>query len=318
MYIQGGKNIKVGIIGMPIDFSSYGHGEGCNKGPENIRINGLIKGLEKFEIEYQDFGDVQIPPKGKVANKRLKYLEEIVEATDNLIKKTRQCKEEGFFPLILGGDHSAAIGSIKAIKDLETDKTGLLWIDSHPDCNTKSTTTSGNIHGMVIPQLAKGGHPGLMELGKEVNFNEIAMLGIKNADQSELKFIKDNNIYLQDIWEIEKKGIEKVANSAINYLLENNKKIYVSLDLDVIDIEYAPGVGTPTHGGITYREILYVSRLLNKLFRSRILAGVDIVELNPSRDKNKKTVSLAVEIIMSILGYEYGPFAIFRDNRGPI
>ena len=318
MNIQGGNNIKVGIIGMPIDFSSFGHGEGCNKGPENIRTNGLTKGLEKFEIEYKDFGDVNIPPKGKILNKRLKYLEEIAEASTNLYNKTKKCVEDGYFPLVLGGDHSGVIGSFKAVNESEAEGVGLLWIDSHPDCNTKNTTTSGNIHGMVIPQLAKGGHPGLMDIGKEVFFKDIAMLGIKNADQAELKFIQDNGIFVKNIWEIEKSGIDNTLKSVVDYLLERNVKIYVSLDLDAVDIEYAPGVGTPTHGGITYREILYLSRILNYLLRKGILAGLDIVELNPSRDKNKKTVAMAVEVIMSVIGFEYGPFAIFRDNRGPI
>jgi arginase len=157
-----------------------------------------------------------------------------------------------------------------------------------------------------------------MEIGREVMFKDIAMLGVKNADQAELKFIRENNIFIKNVWDIERQGIDKTLKAAIEYLLDRNKKIYVSLDLDVIDVEYAPGVGTPTHGGITYREILYLSRALSQLFNSKILCGLDVVELNPSKDKNKKTVSLAIELIMSVLGYEYGPFAIFRDNRGPI
>jgi len=310
---------KIGIIGSPIDYSSFGHQTGCNAGPAAIRQGGLLRALQKFCLDFCDYGDITVPPAGGIQNKRLKYLPEIAKANAELYTLTTRCLKEGNFPLVLGGDHSAVIGSIKAVNDFYNGKAGLLWVDSHPDCNNQTTTTSGNIHGMVVPQITDGGTEDLMKIGcSRVKFSSMAFLGVKNADQAELSFIVKNKIKKADVWDITKQGISPVVKKIIKYLSKNNKKTYVSWDLDVIDIQYAPGVGTPTYGGLTYREALYFSRILRELKQKGLLAGLDIVELNPNADENKKTTALAVELIMSVLGYEYGPFAIFRDNRRPI
>lgn len=312
-------NQNIALIGSPIDYSAFGHGEGCNEGPTAIRDGGLLAGLKKHSIRYKDFGTVPVPRAEDPHDPRLKFIEEIKTANQHLYTTTYDSLVEGFFPVVLGGDHSGVIGSIKAAHDFYENGIGLLWLDAHLDCNTEKTTTSGNIHGMVIPQLTGDGAPELVGLSqKTLPYQNVAFVGIRNPDPPEIEYIQNNAIYMQDIWTVQELGIAQTINLAIQRLRKNTDKIYVSFDLDVVDEQFAPGVGTPTYGGLTYREIMYVSRVLRGLYQNNQLAGIDIVELNPMRDIDNKTANLAVEWIMSVLGYEYGPFVRFRDNRPPL
>lgn len=312
-------NQNIALIDSPVDYSAFGHGEGCNEGPTAIRDGGLLTGLQKHSISYKDFGAVPVLKAEDPHNPRIKFLEEIKTANQHLYATTYDSLVEGFFPVVLGGDHSGVIGSIKAAHDFYENGIGLLWLDAHLDCNTQETTTSGNIHGMVIPQLTGDGAKELVAISKkQLRYDDIAFVGIRNPDPPEIKYIQNNAIYLQDIWAVQEQGIAQTINLAIQHLLKITDKIYVSFDLDVVDEQFAPGVGTPTYGGMTYREIMFVSRVLRILFQNNQLAGIDIVELNPSLDKEHKTTHLAVEWIMSVLGYEYGPFVRFRDNRAPL
>lgn len=310
---------KIAILGVPIDYSAFGHGEGCDQGPQAIRDQGLLSGLQKHQVDFEDMGDLTMPPAGKVENNRLKFVTEITAANKDLYDKTTQILADGRLPIVLGGDHSGVIGSIKAVNDFYNDDIGVLWLDAHLDCNTEATTTSGNIHGMVVPQLTGDGAPELVSLGKNtIPHERFAFVGIRNPDPPELDYVDKNTIFMRDIWDIQEQGIANVLQEAIDYLKTKSKKLYLSFDLDVIDALFAPGVGTPTHGGLTYRETIFVSRKLRKLFQDGTLVGMDIVELNPQLDKDNATAHIAVEYIMSILGYEYGPFVRFRDQRPPL
>lgn len=313
------NNRKIAIIGVPLDYSSFGHKQGCDQAPKAIRKAGLKTGLERYNVNYVDWGDIAIPLAKEPINPRMKHEKEIAEVASELYKTTVNCLNKERLPLILGGDHSAPIGSIKAVYDFYQGNVGILWVDAHPDCNNEQTTTSGNIHGMALRQLIEGGSEPLQKIGSyKLKRKDVVLLGIKNPDPAELKFINQNQIKIVDIWQIEKKGIHQAAEKAVNFLLKDNKKIYISFDLDVIDQKYAKGLGITTYGGLEYRETLYLARYLRKLFQKGKMAGLDVAELNPKNDKNNGTAGLAVEIIMSILGYDYGPFVKFRDNRTPI
>jgi len=312
-------NQNIALIDSPVDYSAFGHGEGCDEGPTAIRDTGLLTGLEKHAIPYKDFGVIPSPKADNPHNPRLKFLNEIKAANQHLYATTYSALVESLFPIVLGGDHSGVIGSIKAAHDFYEDGIGLLWLDAHLDCNTEATTTSGNIHGMVIPQLTGDGAKELVEISnKQVPYENIAVVGIRNPDLPEIEYVHNNAIYMQDIWAVQEQGVAQTINHAIQHLLKSTDKVYVSFDLDVVDEQFAPGVGTPTYGGLTYREIIFVSRVLRRLFQNNQLAGIDIVELNPSQDVANKTANLAVEWIMSVLGFEYGPFVRFRDNRPPL
>ncbi len=310
---------KIAIIDSPVDYSAFGHGEGCNQGPDAIRRTGLLTGFKKHALTYYDFGAIPIESTYNQGNTRLKFLNEISTANQHLFTTTYDALTDGYFPIILGGDHSGVIGSIKAVHDFYEQGIGLLWLDAHLDSNTEQTTTSGNIHGMVIPQLTGDGVHELVSIGQtHLPYRNIVCVGIRNPDPPEIEYVHTHAVYVQDIWTVQELGIAQTINLAIQRLRKNTDKIYVSFDLDVVDEQFAPGVGTPTYGGLTYREIMYVSRVLRGLYHNNQLAGIDIVELNPMRDIDNKTANLAVEWIMSVLGYEYGPFVRFRDNRPPL
>jgi arginase len=310
---------SVAVIGMPIDYSAYGHAEGCDKGPRAIREAGLVRGLRRYGVRFADYGDIALPKSRRPGDVRMKFLAETVESAKLLYGKVSDALARGLFPVTIGGDHAGSIGAIRAVNDHHKGALGVLWLDAHLDSNTRATTTSGNIHGMVIPQLSLGGEPALSAIGEyPMRPRDFVPFGIRNPDPAELDYVKRHKVSMIDIWEVEGAGVAKALAKAIGYLKRNKRKIYASIDLDCVDIAYAPGVGTPTHGGLTYREAIYIARELRGLYERGMLAGLDIMEMNPRADKGGKTAGLAVEMILSILGYEYGPFVIFRDKRGPL
>lgn len=309
---------RLGLIGVPIDFSAFGHAAGCSAGPTQLRA-ALAPGIRRYAIPVRDYGDVPIPPPRRVANPRLKHLPEVAAANRSLYERTRQCLQAGDVPVVLGGDHSGVIGSVKATLDHLAGDVSLLWIDSHPDCSTEATTVSGNLHGMVIPQLTAGGTSELMGIGeRQLPFDQLGYFGVKDANPAEIDFIRTHRIVSADVWTIERHGTDVALRSVLGELLHSGRKLYVSFDLDVVDVSCAPGVGTPTRGGLSYREALYVTRVLRELFREGAVVGLDVVELNPSVDLDGRTAVLAAELLLSLVGYDYGPYQVFQDRREPL
>jgi arginase len=296
----------VNIIGVPIDLGSQR--VGVDMGPNALRYAGLVAVLQQAGMSVKDWGDIQVPtPESQsVGSKNLKYLDAIVEVSERLAVMTAQIVEEGGLPLVLGGDHSLAIGSISGYVATACQNHGVVWIDAHPDCNTPETTISGNIHGMALSTLLGSGEPRLVNChreGSKVQVDSVALVGIKDADPAEQVFLREKGLKVFSMDDINAHGIAHAADGISR--LFSGRDLIVSLDLDVVDSLFAPGVGIRSHGGLTYREVKYLCRYLGQHFH---IAGIDLVELNPVFDKDNQTAELAIELVMALLGQDYGDY----------
>src|SRR5258707_1243451 len=205
------------------------------------------------------------------------------------------------FPLVLGGDHSIALGSVTGVTRVHKD-VGILWIDAHADFNTEETTPSGNIHGMALAALAGLGNNRLTEIGgwsPKLNTQRIVIVGARDLDHDEQHLLRTHNIHVFTMSDIDQRGISDVMQQALALAGQANNGIHLSLDMDALDPTYAPGVGTPVRGGLTYREAHLAMELIADSGR---LVAMDVVEVNPILDRENATALLAVELVTSALG----------------
>jgi len=307
---------KVTLIEAPIDFSAYGHKEGAGSGPQKIRELQIANILRKNNVDVSEVTNIKIPNTNNVTDITSKFEGETAEASINVKNAVIDSLKNQRLPITIGGDHTVALGTIAGVNSFGK-KTGILWIDAHADANTPETTTSGNIHGMVAANIMGYNHR--VEMKKIFDSNYIdqqnfVYLGLRNVDSPERELIKKDNILNFTIWDIERDGIEIVSGKALNYLSKKCDRLHISLDLDVVDEIWAPGVGISTEGGLTYREIIY---LAHKLSKSNF-SSLDVVELNTKTDIDNKTAELALELICAFLGVNYGAYERFRDKRGPL
>lgn len=304
---------KIQIIGAPLDFGS--HALGVDLGPSAIRHAHLVKILKNLGFRIVDTGNISISTKEKRnENRNLKYLNSILEFNKELGEKIIKGFKDNFFPVTLGGDHSISIGSISAVSKIKKN-IGLIWIDAHPDSNTDKTTLTGNIHGMPLSSLLGKGYPKLVNFlftGPKVKAENTVIIGAKDIDQAERKILKKLKVLMYTIDDIEEKGISEIVKTALKRISKNISHLHVSLDLDVIDIKDAPGVGMPNYGGLNYREISYITRKIGETSFSK---SIDIVELNPTRDIENKTAKLAVELIVNLLGKRYSPYEAYLEEN---
>jgi arginase len=204
------------------------------------------------------------------------------------------------FPIFLGGDHSIAIGTVSGVAK-HFERTGLIWLDAHADFNTPQTSPSGNIHGMPLRVLTGGGHPDLVAIGGEgasVRTEDVVIVGLRSVDLEERRLLREAGIRVYTMKEVDAYGIASVVRRALN-ALSHLDRVHVSLDLDVVDPDVAPGVGTPVRGGLTYREAHLVMELINE---AGIATSLDVVEINPILDERNGTAELAVELVASLMG----------------
>ncbi len=293
---------KVSIIGAPLDLGQARRG--VDMGPSAIRYAGLIDRLKKLPFQIDDLGDVEIPQRAHQKNgdhPTLRNLEAVVKANENLAQAVSDQVGKGNFPLVLGGDHSIAIGTVAGVAK-HYENLGVIWYDAHGDLNTDETTPSGNIHGMPLAASLGLGNPQLTDIlyhGQKVKPENVVLIGIRELDEAEKDFIKKLNIRTYTMHEVDRLGMAKVVEETIEYLKERTDGVHLSFDLDGIDPTEAPGVGTPVIGGATYRE----SHLaLEMLAESGLITSAEFVEVNPMLDKRNKTVTLTVALIASLLG----------------
>jgi len=306
------ENLKIKIFGVPMDLGAYR--VGVDMGPNALRYAGLIRCIQKLGIEIVDIGNLPVPtPESRTSGrKNLKYRDEIAKVSEELAQSTQDTLKGGYFPLILGGDHSIAIGSISGVSSMFKGKFGVVWIDAHPDCNTPDTTLSGNIHGMSLAVVLGHGDGRLVNChtpGAKLDPSNICIVGAKDFDREEKKFIADNKIKLFTIDDISDIGIKDMMKE-IRKHFAGLDGIFVSLDLDVIDVAFAPGIGIRSHGGLTYREIRHLCRSLCKSFN---ILGMELVEFNPIFDRDNQTANLAIELVFDILGHEYGDYQRYLE-----
>jgi arginase len=299
-----GQN-PIEIIGAPIDL---GQGRrGVDMGPSAIRVADLDAALEALGRAVTDRGDidVRIPETLEIGSPTLRYKSAIVAACDTLRAEVERSLAEGRMPLILGGDHSLSIGSIAGVSNhfhRQGQSVGVIWLDAHGDSNTPETTPSGNIHGMSLAISMGFGDPELTGLGgraPKIDPRKVVLIGVRDLDAGERETLRTSGATIYTIREVDERGMRDVVNEAVRIAGHGTAGIHVSFDLDVIDPEDAPGVGTAIAGGITYREAHLAMEILAESAR---VVSVDLVEVNPVLDTRNQTAVLAVELTQSLLG----------------
>jgi arginase len=295
----------VHIIGVPLDLG--GNRRGVDMGPSAFRIAGLGERLAALGIQVVDTGDLvaPIPETKSFGDPAKKYIREIARVCERLYKSSLGVLEKGGLPLVLGGDHSLAAGSVAATADFlrrDDRALGLIWVDAHGDMNTPSTSGSGNVHGMPLASLLGPEPAELSRIGgfsPKVTAERTVLIGIRNLDEQEKERIRGAGVRVCTMKEIDRAGIASVVEQAIAIAGAGTGGIHVSFDLDVCDPSIAPGVGTPVKGGLNYREAHMVMEMVAD---SGWLTGLDIVEVNPILDDRNMTAILGAELASSALG----------------
>jgi arginase len=240
-----------------------------------------------------------------VGEKRAKYLQEIAETCQDISNSVEKSLEEGFLPLVLGGDHSIAAGVAAGVSShfhKAKKQIGYLWLDAHGDMNTPETSPSGNIHGMPLAAIMGYGPPELVEMGgfkPKAEPGNIVVVGARDLDAPERKIAKKAGVHVFTMRDIDERGMREVMSEALKYAMDDTEGVAVSLDMDFVDPSDAPGVGTPVRGGVTYREAHLAMEMIAD---SEAMASFDIVEINPVIDEHNRTALLGVELVLSVLG----------------
>lgn len=296
---QGAHNRKVGIIGAALDLGQSRRG--VDMGPSAIRYSGLEQRLVSLGLEVADEGDVivEIPEIAHVENPQARYLPTILVACAQIAARVKKEVENGSTPIVLGGDHSVAMGTLAGLHQAYGTG-GVMWVDAHGDMNRPETSPSGNVHGM--PLAAALGTCGFEIEGFAaspwVDPERVALVGVRDLDEGEKAFVREHGIRAFTMTDIDRRGIAAVMREAIE-VVEGDGFFHVSFDVDSCDPEIAPGVGTPVMGGLSYRE----AHLAMELVAERgVLTSLEVVEVNPILDVRNVTGSLAVELVASAMG----------------
>lgn len=296
-------NQAVSLIGVPTDVGA-GH-RGARLGPEALRIAGLPEALAARGVDVRDCGNLAGPVnpwQGPVDGYR--HLDEVVAWNRLLMQATRVELDAGRLPVMLGGDHCLGVGAITAVADWcrEQGKTlRVLWLDAHADFNTSQVTPSGNVHGMPVACLCGLGPDALTRMGQHspaLRPEQIRQIGIRSVDQEEKRLIKQHQVDVYDMRYIDENGMKRTMQAALAGI-DANTHLHVSFDVDVLDPQIAPGVGTTVPGGVNYREAQLVMEMIAD---TGLMGSLDIVELNPLLDHNNRTAELAVDLVESLFG----------------
>jgi arginase len=269
-------------------------------GPGAIRYAGLSARLARLGYDINDTGNVSVPVRDTLISERaLNYLPSIRKVCDAAYHAAREAVEEGDLPVFIGGDHSMSIGTIGGVTHHEP--VGLIWIDAHGDFNTPETTISGNIHGMSLAVLLGKGYPELINVGRmgaKLQAKDVVMIGIRDLDPKERDRLRESDITVYTMRDVDERGIGVVIREALDKLA-HRQRLHVSLDMDGLDPMVVPGVGTTAPGGLTYREAQLLMEIIADTGR---LASLDIVEINPILDQRNQTAQIAVELAASLFG----------------
>ena len=295
----------VHVIGVPLDLG--GGRRGVDMGPSAVRIAGLADRLTGLGIKVVDKGDLDspIPETREPRDSSKRYIREIARVCQRLHARVLKALRDGAFPIVLGGDHSLAAGSVGATADFAAEQgepIGLIWVDAHGDMNTPATTTSGNVHGMPLAALLGPEPAELARIGgrsPKVQAERTVIIGVRSLDDLEKARIRESQVRLFTMKDIDRHGIASVMEEALAIAGRNTRGIHVSFDLDACDPSIAPGVGTPVKGGLDYREAHMVMEMLAD---SGLLLGLDLVEVNPILDIQNQTAALGAELVSSALG----------------
>jgi arginase len=293
------------IIGVSLDLG--GNRRGVDMGPSAFRIAGLGERLAALGIPVVDAGDLVAPiPEVKTfGDPSKKYIREIARVCERLYRTSLTVLEKGGIPIVLGGDHSLAAGSVAATADFlrrEDKALGLIWVDAHGDMNTPGTSSSGNVHGMPLAAILGPEPAELSRIGgfsPKVTPDRTVLIGIRNLDDREKERIRESGVHVFTMKDIDRAGIAATVEQALAIAGKGAGGIHVSFDLDVCDPSIAPGVGTPVKGGFNYRE---AHMLMEMVADSGLLRALDLVEVNPILDDRNTTAILGAELASSALG----------------
>lgn len=297
------SNVAVSLIGVPTDIGA-GH-RGARLGPEALRIAGLPEALAARGVEVRDCGNLDGPVNPWSAPvDGYRHLDEVVAWNRLLMQATRRELEAGRLPVMLGGDHCLGVGSITAVADWcrqQGKPLRVLWLDAHSDFNTSAVTPSGNVHGMPVACLCGLGPQALTHMGQHspaLQPAQIRQIGIRSVDPEEKRLIKQHQVDVYDMRYIDENGMKRTMQAALAGI-DANTHLHVSFDVDFLDPQIAPGVGTTVPGGVNYREAQLVMEMIAD---TGLMGSLDIVELNPLLDHHNRTAELAVDLVESLFG----------------
>ena len=292
---------EVAVIGAPLDLGAGRRG--VDMGPSAIRYAGLEHQLaDKLGVRVSDAGNVISPvvETTDMGDEQARYLSQILDLCDRLSALVAEAAGRGALPLVLGGDHSVALGSLVGMAKVRG-AGGVVWIDAHGDLNTPAPSPSGNVHGMVLAAaLGRGGDPFRRDGWPlpAVEAGKLSLVGVRSLDDGERALLRELDAKVFTMSEVDRIGVEPCMREAIAHAA-GGAFLHVSLDMDVVDPDYAPGVGTPVRGGLSYRE---AHLAMETVAESGLIDSMDVVEVNPILDRENATGQLAVELVASALG----------------
>jgi arginase len=295
----------IAIIGAPLDLGAGRRG--VDMGPSAVRLADLNARLAAIGYEVDDLGNVPVvqPEATPEGPQHARYLPQIAETCRHLADRVHDAAAAGKTPLVLGGDHSIAAGTVSGVSKHFHDrggKIGLIWIDAHADMNTPETSPSGNVHGMPLACCIGIGPPELTRIydyAPKVDPRNVALIGIRSVDEHERDHVRQSGVRAFTMRDIDERGLRAIMEEAIRIATSGTAAFHLSLDMDAVDPREAPGVGTPVRGGMTYREAHLAMEMLGDCGN---MSSMEVVEVNPVIDEVNRTATLAVELVTSALG----------------
>ena len=300
------KTGSIAIIGAPLDLGAGRRG--VDMGPSALRVAGLGRRIAELGYDVEDLGNVPVQQAESLADAgppSAKYLYQIAATCKRLGDLVSQAMSNGKAPLVMGGDHSIAVGTVAGVaqhfRNIEA-KIGLIWIDAHTDMNTPEISPSGNVHGMPLACCMGLGPSELVDLlgfSPKIDPRNVALVGIREVDITERQIVRQTGVHTFTMRDIDERGMSAVMREAISVAMLGTAGFHLSLDMDFVDPEHAPGVGTPVRGGGTYREAHLAMEIVSD---SGGMVSMEVVEVNPVIDEQNRTAELAVELVLSAMG----------------
>jgi len=271
-------------------------------GPSAIRYAGLASRLDELGYDYADLGNVEtaVPEATESGDEQARFLPQIKETSQRIAQLVSHTVRDGFVPVVLGGDHSVALGTLAGLRDVHGPG-GAIWIDAHGDLNSPETSPSGNVHGMVLAAALGLAGERFRDDGwglPALEPGRVALVGVRSLDDGERELLRDQDVKVFTMSDLDRLGVERSVREALAHVAGSGF-VHVSLDMDAIDPDVAPGVGTPVRGGLSYREAHLAMELVAE---TGLASSLDVVEVNPVLDRENETGKLAVELIASALG----------------
>ncbi len=299
------RQSRISILGAPLDLGAGRRG--VDMGPSALRLAGLNAKLTSLGYKVDDLGNVSVAQQESTpaGAENAKYLSQIAKTCAKLATTVEGVVSAGKFPLVLGGDHSVAVGTVSGVGHFfheQGQKIGLIWIDAHADMNTPESSPSGNVHGMPLACCVGQGPKELTNIfdyAPKVDGTNVVLIGIRDVDERERQVLRESGATAFTMRDIDERGLGNIMDKAIALAGEGTAGFHLSLDMDSVDPDEAPGVGTPVRGGITYREAHLAMETICDCSR---MISMEVVEVNPVLDEANRTALLGVELVMSAMG----------------